>query len=86
LACCVRCLPSFLPRLRYGPDFAYNTTLPAASTGLLHHWFRAYVCLPSPAPGVLSAVRLKVLSDNTAEVFINGARVYTDPIVDHEPA
>jgi hypothetical protein len=31
-------------------------------------------------------VRLKVLSDNTAEVFVNGARVYTDPAADYEPA
>ncbi|WIA29649.1 hypothetical protein OEZ86_012135 [Tetradesmus obliquus] len=72
-------------RLGYGNDFVYNTTLPDAATGLLHHWFRVYVCLPASAPAALSSVRLKVLSDNTAEVFINGLRAYTDPAADHEP-
>lgn len=27
-------------RLGYGPDWSYNTSLPNASTGLLHHWLR----------------------------------------------
>lgn len=27
-------------RLGYGPDWSYNTTLPNASTKLLHHWLR----------------------------------------------
>lgn len=30
-------------------------------------------------------LRLKVMSDNTAEVFINGRSVYKDPLADHEP-
>jgi hypothetical protein len=44
---------------------------------------RVYVCLPSPVLSALSSV-LKVLSDNTAEVFVNGAKAYTDPVADHE--
>jgi hypothetical protein len=43
------------------------------------------VCLPGPVPAALSAVKLTVLSDNSAEVSLNGDRVYTDPIADHEP-
>jgi hypothetical protein len=46
---------------------------------------RVYVCLAGPVPAALSAVKLKVLSDNMAEVFVNGLRAYTDPAADHEP-
>jgi hypothetical protein len=42
--------------------------------------------MPGPTvPAVLSSVKLKVLSDNTAEVFVNGAKAYTDPAADHKP-
>jgi hypothetical protein len=47
---------------------------------------RLYVCLSGAVPAALSAVTLKVLSDNSAEVLLNGAPAYKDPAADHEPA
>jgi hypothetical protein len=44
-----------------------------------------YVCLPSSVLSALSSVKLKVLSDNAAEVFVNEGKAYTDPAADHEP-
>jgi hypothetical protein len=49
------------------------------------------MCLTPEALTELNAVitakklRLKVMSDDTAEVFINGVNIYKDPVANHDP-
>lgn len=76
-------------------DFNYTTPLPAASTGTLKHYFRASFCL-SPARrawlagggagGAPLALALKVLSDDGADVWLNGVQLVSDSAANHEPA
>uniref|UniRef100_A0A383W657 Fibronectin type-III domain-containing protein n=1 Tax=Tetradesmus obliquus TaxID=3088 RepID=A0A383W657_TETOB len=78
-------------RFGYGSDWPYTSPMTDTTSGILHHWFRTSVCLTTDTLAKLNAaiaaqqLRLKVMSDNTAEVFINGRSVYKDPLADHEP-
>lgn len=69
-----------------GPG-GYNTSLPAATTGILNFYFRTSFCI---SPARLAwfralALTLNVLADNGAEVYINGVRVLNDVAANHDP-
>jgi hypothetical protein len=52
---------------------------------------RTTVCLTQETLDAVNAIffakklQLKVMSDNTATVYINGAEVYMDPVDNHDP-
>jgi hypothetical protein len=59
---------------------------------LLQTWpCRTSVCLTAESLQAINRfsdggmLQLKVMSDDTAEAFINGNSVYTDPVADHNP-
>ncbi|KAF8066393.1 hypothetical protein HT031_002717 [Scenedesmus sp. PABB004] len=73
--------------LGYGPDQPWITRLPSADAAL-HHYFRTSFCLgPDRAAAAARAgVVLRVLADNGADVWVNGARVLSDGGANHDPA
>jgi len=73
-------------RMGYGAGISWNTTLPGASTAL-HHYFRTKFCLSANRLTWLrqQQLRLKVLADNGADVYINGVRLLQDSASDHNP-
>ncbi len=77
-------------RFGYGLDYPYNTTLPDASTGRRFHYFRTSFCLSATRKMWLANVvnrnlALKVLSDNGADVYLNGFRLLADATNNHDP-
>ena len=75
-------------RFGYGPDFSYSTPLPAASTGMLFHYFRTSFCLSAARKTWLAgqSLALKVLADNGADVYLNGVKLVSDAFSNHDPA
>lgn len=75
-------------RMGYGPDLggAWNTVLPGPAVSL-HHYFRTTFCLSATRLTWLrqQSLRLKVLADNGADVYINGMSLLQDAASNHDP-
>lgn len=73
-------------RMGYGAGVSWDTTLPGSSTAL-RHYFRTKFCLSATRLTWLrqQQLRLKVLADNGADVYINGVKLLQDSGSNHNP-